>query len=68
MQCQRCKGQMILEEFLDIGDDTGKFGFHGWRCLICGEVSDPIIQAHRKQQMQPMNSRRRKYVVGVNLR
>jgi hypothetical protein len=66
MQCSRCKGQMILEKFLDLRDDTGKFGFHGWRCLICGEVSDPIIQAHRKQQIPPMVSRKRKSIVGVN--
>jgi len=66
MQCTRCKGQMILEKFMDLRDDTGRFSFHGWRCLICGEVSDPTIQAHRKQQTPPMISRRRKSVVGVN--
>lgn len=57
---------MILEEFLDLRDDTGKFSFNGWRCLICGEVSDPAIQTHRREQKPAMVSRRRKAVVGVN--
>jgi hypothetical protein len=69
MRCSRCKGQMNLEDFQDIRDDTGKFSFQGWRCLICGEVFDPIIQAHRKQSVPPMNSRVSKkkiHGVGVN--
>lgn len=66
MQCHRCKGLMIPESFLDIMDDTGRFRFHGWRCLICGDVSDPIIQAHRKHHISPMVSRTRKTIVGVH--
>jgi hypothetical protein len=66
MQCTKCKGQMILEEFLDLRDDTGRFTFHGWRCLICGEISDPVIRANRKLRMTPLNTRNRKSVVGVN--
>lgn len=57
MQCSKCKGQMNLEDFMDIRDDTAKFSFQGWRCLICGEVDDPIIQAHRRKQVPPMVSR-----------
>ncbi|MBI3593379.1 MAG: hypothetical protein HY200_00305 [Nitrospirae bacterium] len=66
MQCSRCQGQMIEEQFLDLRDDTGKMTFYGWHCLNCGDVTDPIIQAHRKQQTSPFPSRSRKYVVGVN--
>ncbi|HXN07145.1 MAG TPA: hypothetical protein VN944_08800 [Nitrospiria bacterium] len=57
---------MIREKFLDILDDTGKFSFFGWRCLLCGEVTDPTILAHRRKQTRPMISRNRKRVVGVN--
>jgi hypothetical protein len=66
MQCTKCKGQMILEKFMDLRNDTGKFTFNGWRCLICGKISDPIIEANRKLRVSPLVSRRKKYVVGVH--
>lgn len=66
LRCLRCKGYMIREKFTDILDDTGKLGFYGWRCVSCGEVSDPVIQANRKEQIRPLVSRKRKLVVAIN--
>lgn len=45
--CRRCHGLMVPERFLDLQDDTGQLSFYGWRCLTCGEIVDPLIQAHR---------------------
>jgi hypothetical protein len=64
MRCQRCTALMVSERFLDHLDDTGKFAFYGWRCLICGEIMDPIILAHRKNKIRPIHSRNRKLIVG----
>ena len=47
MECARCGGLMINEKFEDPFEDTGKFYFFGRRCIICGEIEDPIILANR---------------------
>jgi hypothetical protein len=66
MQCHRCKSGMILEQFVDLNDDTGHFNFRGWRCLICGHVYDSVISANRKLHPPPANGKKRKSVVGIN--
>ena len=43
MECPRCNGVMVQDEFEDLKDDTGSLHFKGWRCLICGEILDPVI-------------------------
>jgi hypothetical protein len=35
-----------------------------WRCLLCGEVTDAVIEANRKGPRQPINSRARLPVAG----
>ncbi len=47
MECPRCKGSMIDETFEDLRDDTGVFVFRGYRCMVCGEILDPVIMANR---------------------
>jgi len=44
MQCQRCNGVMVNERFYGPGDP-----FWGWRCMLCGNISDPIILENRSQ-------------------
>ena len=41
-KCSRCGGNMIHESFLGPTER-----FTGFRCLICGEVIDPIILQNR---------------------
>jgi hypothetical protein len=48
MNCPRCRGLMVIEEFNDYRD-TGEFHFIGFRCLICGEILDPMIFTNRKK-------------------
>lgn len=50
MRCRRCTGLMVPERFYDFQDDTGRLTFLGWRCLVCGEVVDPVILAHRTRR------------------
>jgi len=47
MQCVRCNGLMVADRFVDLADDSGQLMFAGWRCLVCGNISDPIIVANR---------------------
>jgi len=50
---------MISEVFQDMHDDTGRICFYGYRCVICGEILDPVIMANR-QNRPHMQARNRK--------
>ena len=60
MDCPRCKGTMVRDMFEDIADDTGAIHFSGWRCLMCGEILDPVISANRQGYQKPLIGRSRK--------
>ena len=42
MGCLRCNGRMIFDKFYGQGNI-----FFGMRCLLCGDVIDPVILLHR---------------------
>ena len=42
MQCLRCDGLMVSDEFY-----SRQNYFNGVRCLICGEILDPMILTNR---------------------
>jgi len=42
---------MIVDDFVDMAT-SGEIWMPGWRCLMCGEIIDPIIESHRRQQEQ----------------
>jgi uncharacterized Zn finger protein len=44
MNCLRCAGLMVRD---DLQDETGLERFAAWRCVICGEVLDPVILENR---------------------
>jgi hypothetical protein len=54
---------MIFEVFQDMQDDTGKISFSGYRCLICGEILDPVIVANRQNRPAPLLNKNRKLIV-----
>jgi hypothetical protein len=60
MDCPRCHGKMVYEVFEDLQDDTGRINFDGWRCVMCGEIVDPIILSNRQLRRGPMVARNRK--------
>lgn len=66
MRCQRCESEMISDRFMDLGDDTGRFVFRGWRCMICGNISDPVISSNRSRRPPPVFRKNKKLIIGVN--
>lgn len=60
MRCQRCQGYMISDHFLDLLNGSGEMDFKGWRCLNCGDITDPVIVRHQQSSGSiPAKSRRR---------
>jgi hypothetical protein len=59
MSCPRCHGLMVHDTFEDLRDETGMFCFKGWRCLLCGEILDPMILKNRDRRPLPMVGRAR---------
>ena len=49
MRCVRCEGRMVSDYFIDM-ENSGELWMPGWRCLVCGEVVDPLILRHRNTQ------------------
>jgi len=45
VSCPRCGGIMIFEKFYGYAES-----FFGWRCLICGEIVDQVIEENRLTQ------------------
>ena len=46
MHCSRCEGLMVP---MWMGDVVRAGIVKGWRCLLCGEATDPGIEANRKK-------------------
>jgi hypothetical protein len=42
MRCDRCGGLMAYEKFYGQTED-----YFGWRCILCGEIVDRVIEANR---------------------
>jgi DNA-directed RNA polymerase subunit RPC12/RpoP len=42
ISCPRCGGVMVYEKFYG----NAEF-FFGWRCILCGEIVDQVIQENR---------------------
>ena len=51
MECPRCRGTMVVDHFVDMAT-SGEIWMPGWRCLMCGEIVDPLIENHRQQQRE----------------
>jgi hypothetical protein len=56
MDCLRCHGLMVQERFEDLRGDPQHISFHGWRCVCCGNVVDPVIIRHRTVGLSPVLS------------
>lgn len=46
MECVRCRGLMVVDRFVDL-EASSEPEFAGWRCVVCGNISDPVIIANR---------------------
>lgn len=47
MNCHRCQGLLVEDYFFDMEESFGHLWIKGWRCVICGDVSDPLINRRR---------------------
>ncbi|MBM4121142.1 MAG: hypothetical protein FJ249_00910 [Nitrospira sp.] len=47
IHCPRCRGLMVVATYMDLQDDTGQIEFMAHRCMLCGEVLDPMILRNR---------------------
>lgn len=48
MTCERCKGCMARDHFLDLQESGGEWWLEGWRCINCGHVFDPVLEKNRR--------------------
>jgi hypothetical protein len=39
---------MIVDHFVDLAQ-SGPAEFSGWRCLLCGNITDSVIAANQQQ-------------------
>jgi hypothetical protein len=46
MTCERCGGLSIARHF----DGGQAWEYDGWECLICGDITDPLIMTNRDAQ------------------
>jgi hypothetical protein len=57
---------MVHDHFMDILNAGGEMDFIGWRCLNCGNITDPVIlQHHHLATIAPAKSKRRWWGVGL---
>ena len=56
MRCPRCKGFMVTTQLKELWD-SGQVD--GWRCLLCGEHIDSVIEGNRTGHASPVQSRAR---------
>ncbi len=47
MECIRCRGLMVEDQFLDLEGTQGFMWMKGWRCMNCGHVYDSVIEQNR---------------------
>ncbi|MGH7148781.1 MAG: hypothetical protein ACREIJ_12900, partial [Nitrospiraceae bacterium] len=53
MNCHRCGGLMLAEQFDDPHDYTSQTEFVGWRCVNCGAIVDGVIAGRQRRPSNP---------------
>ena len=48
MECIRCQGLMVGDDFFDLQGTQDFMWMKGWRCMNCGHAVDPLIEANRR--------------------
>jgi uncharacterized Zn finger protein len=55
MNCLRCQGLMIEDQFLDLEGAFGEMWATSLRCVNCGCVHDAVIEQHRQARHQKVS-------------
>lgn len=50
MQCTRCQGMLVADYSFDHLDAASPDRVQTWRCVMCGDVVDPVILQNRRKQ------------------
>jgi len=50
MECPRCAGLMMSYALAELSHFAQPGEVNCWRCLICGEILDPVIIANRQSR------------------
>jgi uncharacterized Zn finger protein len=50
MKCTRCQGFVVQTQLFDFAGSNGHLWATSSRCLNCGHVHDPEIEANRRSQ------------------
>ena len=56
IMCSRCGG---LRRRIEMRDALSGESIPGWQCLLCGDVIDSVIEAHRQNHLEPTPNRAR---------
>jgi hypothetical protein len=56
MRCPRCQGFMITTQLRELWSSDV---IDGWRCLLCGENIDAVIEGNRTGHSPPVQNRAR---------
>jgi hypothetical protein len=54
MPCLRCGGLMIQDDFFELRESHHRLTV--WRCVLCGEMVDPVIAANRRRHTSGVES------------
>ncbi len=57
MECPRCHGLMVIDACLNLENVHHTVWIHEWRCLNCGEISDPQTLANRAPRQHAVSTR-----------
>jgi hypothetical protein len=52
MNCPRCHGLLVAIQMRDMGQPS----VTGWRCLLCGAMTDPGIEANKVSHSPPIRN------------
>lgn len=50
MECTRCEGVLVPDYSFDHLDASTPDRIRTWRCVMCGDVVDPVILHNRRTQ------------------
>lgn len=51
---------MVRDHFMDVRHVSSEMTFAGWRCVNCGDITDPVIARHHQSTASvPATSKRR---------
>lgn len=53
MTCERCQGLMVGKQMCDLLGTGGNLCVEGFRCLLCGNITDATILENSEARLPP---------------